>query len=124
MNSSNKNPAIWFVAALIWFIMSVYALIFREASSNGVPSFTHFDKVAHAFMFLIQTWLAAKYWLSIKKHTPYLILFIIILLWAIVSELAQHFFTTTRQGDIWDAVADMLGASIALQLAYWRAKIN
>lgn len=112
----------WLFAALIWFGMSIYTLICRETSQTSAPPFPHFDKFAHALLFLIQTWLIAKYWLSQNRKPPYLVLFISALCWAIVSELAQHFFTTTRQGDILDIAADLLGTAIALQLSYWRAQ--
>lgn len=114
----------WLLAALAWLAMSVYALIFRPSVHSGAPPFAHFDKFAHALLFLVQTWLAAKYWLSVNRKPPYMLLFIGALCWAIVSELAQHFLTTTRQGDVWDAAADMLGVCLALQFAHWRAQVT
>ena len=37
--------------------------------------------------------------------------------YAIGSELAQHWFTQTRQGDVLDICADMVGVGCALYLA-------
>lgn len=114
----------WLIAAVAWFAMSVYTLIFREASQIGAPPFPHFDKVAHALLFLVQTWLGAKFWLTENREPPYLKLFFLALIWAVTSELAQHIFATTRQGDIWDVAADMLGVIMALKLANLQVTVN
>lgn len=113
----------WLLLTLLWFVAGIYALIFREAGDNGVPPFPHFDKFAHCFLFLMQTWLLAQAWIKAHKKPPYLFLFVFGLLYAIGSELAQHFFTQTRQGDIFDVLADMLGVCLALQIAKWRAAL-
>lgn len=84
----------WLAAALLWLIAGIYSLIFRESNSHTAPPFPHFDKIAHAALFTFA------------------------LCYAIASEIAQHLFTQTRQGDPLDALADMIGSSIALYLAY------
>lgn len=113
----------WFYAALIWFFLGIYALIFRENSGTHLPPFPHFDKLAHALLFFAQIWLAAKIWLTQSRQPPYQALLIFGLAYAIVSELAQHFFTQTRSGDIWDIGADLLGTTLALFLAKIRVSL-
>ena len=83
----------WLAAALLWLIAGIYSLIFRESNSHLAPPFPHFDKIAHAALFFFA------------------------LCYAISSEIAQHLFTQTRQGDPFDALADMAGSGIALYLA-------
>lgn len=110
----------WLIGALVWLGLGVYALIFREGNQLGIQPFPHFDKFVHLFLFLVQTWLLAKVWLQQGRCPPYLFLVMFGLFYAISSELVQHFWTLTRQGDIWDIVADMFGVIIGLQLASWR----
>lgn len=108
----------WLAAAILWFIAGIYSLILRESSSHIAPPFPHFDKIAHAALFFAQIWLLAKAWLTERKRPPIAALFAFALCYAISSEIAQHLFTQTRQGDPLDALADMLGSSIALYLAH------
>lgn len=110
----------WFYAALLWFFLGIYALIFRENSGQHSPPFPHFDKLAHALLFFAQIWLAAKIRLSQMRQPPYKTLFIFGLIYALSTELAQHFFTSTRTGDIWDICADLVGIFLALHLAKLR----
>ena len=108
----------WLAAALLWLIAGIYSLIFRESNSHTAPPFPHFDKIAHAALFFAQTWLLAKAWLAERKLPPIAALFTFALCYAIASEIAQHLFTQTRQGDPLDVLADMIGSSIALYLAH------
>ena len=108
----------WLAAAILWFIAGIYSLILRESSGHIAPPFPHFDKIAHAALFFAQIWLLAKAWLAERKRPPIAALFTFALCYAIASEIAQHLFTQTRQGDPLDALADMIGSSIALYLAY------
>ncbi|MDO4434444.1 MAG: VanZ family protein [Alysiella sp.] len=115
----------WLLATLIWLIAGIYTLIFRETPPHRTaPPFPHFDKVAHSLLFLCQTWLAAKIWLTENQKPPYFVLFLLGFIYALSSEMAQHLFTQTRQGDIWDGIADMLGVIIALNLAHLRHTIH
>lgn len=113
----------WTYIALAWLVMGVYALILKENTNQNVMPLIHFDKLVHALLFLGQTWLLAKIWLSHQRRPPYWGLFYFGLVYAISSELAQHFFTTTRQGDIWDVLADMVGVLLGLHLVKLRYQI-
>lgn len=113
----------WLILSIMWFGAGVYALIFREASGNPIPPFPHFDKVAHCLLFFCQIWLLARTWIEAKKRVPEIALLIFALVLAIGSEWAQATFTLTRQADVWDGVADMVGALLALGLArYWQKR--
>lgn len=100
--------------AIIWFVFSIYALIFREASNSNLPLFPHFDKIVHLNLFLVQILLLAKAFKKSRSQIPYLGLFLFSLFYAFGSELGQAYFTKTREGSWLDALADMCGAICAL----------
>lgn len=103
--------------AVLWFVAAVYSLLFSE-SDSGAPPFAHFDKVAHFALFFAQFWLLAKAFMQDGLAVPYRLLFMLAVLAAAGSEIAQALFTRTREGSIADGFADMLGAGAALWLAY------
>ncbi|MDD0822949.1 VanZ family protein [Mannheimia sp. AT1] len=108
--------------ALIWFILGIYGLIFREAG-NSLPLFPHFDKVAHFALFFVQILLLAIAFIKSRNYIPYFSLFLFALLYAFGSELGQTYFTQTREGSWLDGIADMLGAGCALfVMKYYKAK--
>lgn len=113
----------WFILASCWFGAAIYGLIFRESAGNPAPPFPHFDKWAHALLFFVQFWLLARMWVAAKKDIPYKSLLCLALLMAVATEWAQAAFTHTRQADVWDGVADMVGASVALYLAHHAVRI-
>ena len=103
-------------AALIWFVAAIYALLFREGG-NSAPPFPHFDKVGHFGLFFGQAWQFAKIFIQDNRNISYKGILFAALLFAIGSELAQAFLTTTRQGSIADGIADMAGTVAALWFA-------
>ena len=103
-------------AALIWFAAAIYALLFKEGG-NSAPPFPHFDKVGHFGLFFGQAWLCAKIFIQDNRNIPYKGILFAALLFAVGSELAQAFLTTTRQGSIADGIADMVGTVAALWFA-------
>lgn len=108
----------WLLLAAIWFAAGIYGLVFYESNSRTPPPFPHFDKCEHALLFFAQIWLAAKAWLVERQRIPYAALAIFALSYAIGSELAQHFFTATREGDPFDVLADLCGTATALHIAH------
>lgn len=107
----------WFVWSLLWFAASVYALLLQPASQTP-PPFPHFDKVGHAALFFAQFWLLAKGFFSQQRAIPWRLLLAAAIGWAALSETLQALCTTTRQGDVFDALADLIGTSAALYLAH------
>lgn len=101
--------------ALAWFAIGVHMLIFKE-SSNELPPFPHFDKVAHFGLFFVQIWLAARAFIQSNKYVPYLGLTIFALIYALGSEWGQSHFTETRECSWLDVFADICGATLALVL--------
>ncbi len=97
----------------IWFAASLYWLFFKAPSSEPLP-FVHFDKVAHAGLFFVQTWLIGKIWLQARKAVPWPAILLVLFAWAGLSEVFQAVFTVDRQGELWDALADIGGILAAL----------
>lgn len=99
---------------------------FPKAPLFNIP---HLDKWVHAFIFGALAFLMAR---GSKKQmspqsfsiqTTLLILFLCMSYGAII-ELLQHFFTLNRQGDVFDLMADTLGAIIGFFMVYKRPKSN
>ena len=61
--------------------------------------------------------MCAKMFIQDSRNIPYKGILLAALLFAIGSELAQAFLTTTRQGSIADGIADMAGTAVALWFA-------
>ncbi|WP_037586461.1 VanZ family protein [Stenoxybacter acetivorans] len=107
----------WLLFAFVWFSGSLYALFFRDGGTSP-PPFVHFDKIAHMGLFFGQFWLLAKIFIETDKPVPWRGLLTAAVFWAAVSEVLQALFTRNRQGDVWDAATDVLGAVLAVYLAY------
>lgn len=112
MKSSWMNK--WLFLAAIWFLASLYFLFFK-ASGNPVP-IPQFDKICHFGLFFGQFWLMSKSCFSAGITIPLRLLIITAIIWAASSEIIQALFTK-REGDIMDAMADLIGAALALWLA-------
>lgn len=106
----------WLLLAAVWFVVIWVGLLRNNLGNDMPPMFPHFDKFAHCALFFAQIWLLARAWLAQQQRPPYLFLAIFALLFAAGSEIAQALFTQ-RTGDVWDMVADLVGASLALLLA-------
>lgn len=114
----------WIFLSGAWFCAMIYALLLHSSSGNTPsPPFPHFDKLVHTLLFFIQFWLIVRAFIHAKKALPYWQLLLLSLILAIGTEWAQAALTTTRQADVWDGVADLLGASVALLLGRHALKI-
>ncbi len=74
----------------------------------NLPSFSYADKIVHFFLYfyLVLLWLRAYPGLRLKK----LPLFIFAILLGIIIEFLQEYLIPTRSGDVFDALANTLGA--------------
>ena len=101
--------------AIIWTLMvSVLCL----ASFNSLPSVAikHLDKIVHAVFHFGITASWFLYWNSkengqLKKSL--LRAFLFSLIYGSLIEIIQSTFTTTRNGDVFDLLGNITGASIA-----------
>lgn len=99
--------------AFLWFLGSLYFLL-RPANPEEVMPFAHFDKLAHFSMFFGQFWLLCKAYTLELKAIPLKWLLVVAITWAIGSEALQLLLTSSRSAEVWDALADVLGAVLAL----------
>lgn len=53
--------------AIFWFIIGIYALLFRE-STNDIPPFPHFDKVSHFCLILYPDLVICKRLYPLKER--------------------------------------------------------
>ena len=95
-------------ATLLSWLFSVYILLIYTPTGGGQALFPHIDKVGHVLLFGLLGWCALQDGYRMKSVSGYL------LVWAITSELLQHFLTTTRHGDPFDMLADLFGAGLAM----------
>ena len=103
-----------FVAAVALQLYGVYAP--REAGPHtGIPQI---DKVAHCFLF------AAVAFTGVKVGVPARWLLGALVANAVVSELVQHWLLPQRDGDPFDALADLAGVALGVWLArYGRGRV-
>jgi VanZ family protein len=101
--------------AVLWTSI-IILLCFKAPAVEKEFYFPNADKLAHSIFYLTFVILWYRYMLFIglkdKKHKVYLIVVAVLL--GLVIELAQAFLTTTRQGDVLDAVANTIGCLLGI----------
>lgn len=97
-------------------VLYVLALTFLSlVSLSDVPSlgFDFDDKIYHSLAYFILTLVLFNYFNAIKKKNALVISVTIAIVYGIIVELLQYTLTTWRTFDIYDAIANTLGAIIA-----------
>jgi len=104
-----RSNHLWRVALGIVLAMQLIALYSPEGM--GGPQITGLDKVVHFSIFAVPALVALMAGISapwalgiLAVHAP-------------ISELIQHFALSHRSGDVFDAIADLVGVAIG-GLAY------
>lgn len=94
---------------LIWFGLMNLALFLPKSFPIQKPtiSIPHFDKFIHYCIFLIMA-ILGHIWKIKKSHNPKNVYYFGIL-FAIISEIIQHYFITGRNGSFFDFLADIAG---------------
>lgn len=97
--------------------------------SSSMPSLSiwelfSFDSFAHAFLFMVLTFLMiiglTKQFTYVKlRHYAIRASLFICTMFGIMIELLQHFFIYGRQGDIIDVLANTLGCLIGIVAFKW-----
>lgn len=98
----------------LWFMATIYLLL--KPPSGEPPPFAHFDKLGHFILFFGQFWLLSKLFFTEYKPVPVLYLSILVILWAVLSEVIQGVFTVDRHADVRDVVVDIIGGMLAVVL--------
>nr|WP_314897667.1 VanZ family protein [uncultured Flavobacterium sp.] len=107
----------YFWVALSWTGLIVFFCLIK---SSDIPAIqiTNLDKVVHSSFHLVFTLL---WFLFFKKQLnssnvfkPLVISFMLSIFFGIAIEIAQALFTTTRKGDLFDILANLSGATLAV----------
>lgn len=113
MSKLNKK---WAIFALLWFLLLMYALLLKP--TGNAPKIPNADKFGHFGLFFGQFWLIGRSMLALPIKIHWAIGIILALVLAIGSELLQG-LTGYRSMELFDGVADMMGAVVALWLVRW-----
>lgn len=108
----NKS-GIWL--ALFWTFLILF-LSLKTPSGESKFYFPNADKVVHFTFYFVFVFLWFKHLFFIQKNGKKnkIVLVVVAILFGILMELFQHFFTTTRQADFWDVVANTLGSLMGI----------
>lgn len=107
----------YFISSIIWALIIAFLCL---ESSAGLPKVKVFgiDKIVHCgFHFVLTGLLFTFFWNNnfIKNNNSFLKkAFLISLIYGILIEVAQQLFTTTRQADVLDVLANVTGAILAI----------
>jgi VanZ family protein len=108
---------IYFWSALFWTGLIIFVCLIK---SSDIPQIDmpYLDKVLHACMHFVFTLLWFFYFKKrIGNFTNFkllLVSLVLSVLFGIVIELIQKFFTVTRNADLFDVIANLFGASLAV----------
>ena len=109
----------YFLVALLWTGLIVFFCLIKS-SQIPVVKITNIDKIVHSFfyfMFILLWFLFFKKQLNSSDILkPLVILFVISVFFGITIEILQTLFTTTRKGDLFDVLANLVGATLAVCL--------
>jgi VanZ family protein len=107
-----KNTLSIITTLAILYLSLAKASTFSKVSVFGFP---HLDKVVHICMYFgLMTVLLFENRSSLKSNRSIILLSIIPLAYGILMELLQSWLTTTRKGDVIDAVFDLVGILLAM----------
>ena len=90
-------------------VLSLYVLFTPRAGGEGL--FPGADKVVHAVLFGLLA--ATTRW----RFGPALVALAAVAVYAVASEVVQGALLSTRSGDAYDVLADLLGAALGWLLA-------
>lgn len=107
--SEPNKKSIWL--ALGWTSL-ILILSFKAPSLNPKISFTNQDKVVHFLFYFVFVFLWYRYFFSIRRKTFRVVLIIvgIAILIGMLIEYLQGVITVDRHSDIYDVLANSLGA--------------
>lgn len=116
LSEPNKNS---FWTAFSWTLLILF-LSFK--SPANVPNITipNADKVVHFMFYFVFVFLWYRYLFFIKKTKAiHLFLLVVVAITiGILVEIGQGYFTITRQSDIFDVVANSLGAIVGSFISF------
>jgi len=103
------------------FLWSLFILIICFLPGNKLPesnflSEIHFDKIIHAFIYMLLFILVINGAKKVLKK-PFIITVIYCVVYGIIIELIQHFFILDRDGQVNDVYANLVGVLVGIIIA-------
>ena len=106
--------------ATVWLGLIVY-LSFRKFSELALPSFRFQDKIGHLVMYaLLSVLLFQALVHELRWTSPLTLAIFFSILIGMAIEFGQHNLTTYREGSLYDAIFNALGA---VTLLFYHSKI-
>jgi VanZ family protein len=107
--------AIW--SAVLW-TMFILIMCFKTPSIEKKLYFTNVDKIVHfTFYFVfVNLWFRYLFYKNLQSLKTKAYLAIIAIILGVLIEMGQSIFTTSRQGDIWDIMANSSGALLGIYI--------
>jgi VanZ family protein len=102
----------YLLASLVWLITIFVLCTMRSSNTPKIHLFPHADKVVHAGIYFVLSFLLMR---AFQRSHKWLIL-IFCIAYGLFIEWYQGTHTQDRSMDVWDAVANSVGALIGIVL--------
>lgn len=106
--------------AIVWAIIVAVLLLMPSSSFDevSIPMFYGMDKLVHCGIFFVLTVLiyygnSRFYMGSVNKFLSLFVVFLVAVVFAILTELGQLYLTDSRSADMWDIAANFIGIGMA-----------
>lgn len=112
-----KHPLIAFWKAIIWALI-VINLSLVNIQLFPLPrmdsNFVHLDKIVHAFIYMIQSFLIMEgcLILSYRQFKSIIIASAVSVFYGLLMEFLQYYFFPYRSGDVMDMLANIVGVAL------------
>ena len=107
----------WFVCSLVWAGLILYLSFFTSISEGEEPWLENQDKLGHfIFYAVLSMFLIKTFSKEISIQYPMNSGALISLIFGVLIELGQHFFTNDRYGDFMDVLANGSGILLVVIL--------
>jgi VanZ family protein len=104
----------WALPILILYVLALTAASLMIISDMPSLGFSFDDKIYHAIAYFLLTLLVFNY-CNVKRFKSSLVISAIVtIVYGIIIEVLQYVITTYRTFDIYDAIANTLGAILAV----------
>ncbi len=110
----------YYVAAFTWTLGITFLSLASLSKLPSIPSIKFKDKIIHFTFYFVFVFLWSEAF-KLKKNRI-LIIVAIAVAYGIVIEVLQSLLTTTREADVYDALANSFGACLAF--LFLRVKNN
>ncbi len=119
------NNYFWSFLSLVWLGLIVYLSFFNPLIEANTESwFKHLDKLGYfIFYALLSLFLSKTFYQEIIPQNRLFSSVKVSLIFGLVIELGQHFFTYDRYGTFLDVLANALGILLMVVMIYFYSKL-